>query len=80
MISLSSVESDDGRPHVKLVEGKEYTVRVVDSGKQGDGIARVAGMVVFIPGTKPGDEVRVVIDRISRNCAFARKVEQGAES
>jgi predicted RNA-binding protein with TRAM domain len=68
------VEFEGGRPHVKLEEGKEYTVRVVDSGKQGDGIARVAGMVVFVPGAKPGDEVRVVIERISRNCAFARRL------
>jgi len=72
-VALLQVEFD-GRPHVKLEEGKEYTVRIVDNGKQGDGIARVAGMVVFVPDTKPGDEVRVIIERISRNCAFARKL------
>jgi predicted RNA-binding protein with TRAM domain len=49
-------------------------VRIVDRGRQGDGIARVAGLIIFVPGTAPGDEVRVLITRIGTNCAFARKV------
>ncbi|HVO77750.1 MAG TPA: TRAM domain-containing protein [Methanomassiliicoccales archaeon] len=59
---------------VTIEAGKEYTVRIVDRGRQGDGIARVAGLIIFVPGTAPGDEVRVLITRIGTNCAFARKV------
>ncbi len=62
--------------HLVAIEvGKEYTVRIVDRGRHGDGIARVAGLVVFVPGTAPGDEVRVFVTKIGTNCAFARKVE-----
>ncbi|MBM4237184.1 MAG: TRAM domain-containing protein [Euryarchaeota archaeon] len=55
-------------------EGKVYGLRIVDIGSQGDGIARVEGMVVFVPDTKVGQEVRVKIKKVSRKVAFAEVV------
>jgi predicted RNA-binding protein with TRAM domain len=46
----------------------------VDMGKQGDGIARLQGLVIFVPGAKPGEEVEVRIKKVGRNCAFAEKI------
>jgi len=57
-----------------LNEGEQIKVRIEDIGKQGDGIARVQGLVVFVAGAKPGDEVEVRIVRLGKNCAFAEKV------
>ena len=37
----------------------------------GDGIARAAGCVVFIPGTVPGETVRVTITQVKKNFARA---------
>jgi predicted RNA-binding protein with TRAM domain len=74
---LAEENAKKGEHLVTIEAGKEYTVRIVDRGRQGDGIARVAGMVIFVPGTAPGDEVRVVVTRIGSNCAFAQKVESG---
>ncbi|MGD1060317.1 MAG: TRAM domain-containing protein [Methanomassiliicoccales archaeon] len=69
-----------GEHLVKIEAGKEYTVRIVDRGRQGDGIARVAGLVIFVPETAPGNEVRVLVTRLGTNCAFARKVQaEGGE-
>lgn len=56
-----------------LNEGDLIKVRIEDVGKQGDGIARVQGLVVFVAGAKPGDEVEVKIVRLGKNCAFAEK-------
>jgi predicted RNA-binding protein with TRAM domain len=67
-----------GERLVMIEAGKEYTVRIVDRGRHGDGIARVGGLVVFVPETVPGDEVRVLVTRLGNNCAFARKVEAEA--
>lgn len=55
-------------------EGKEYKVSIVDMGKQGDGIARMQGLVIFVPGAKPGEEIDVRIKKVGRNCAFAEKI------
>jgi len=57
-----------------LNEGEQIKVRIEDIGKQGDGIARVRGLIVFVAGAKPGDEVEVRIVRLGKNCAFAEKV------
>lgn len=55
-------------------EGKQYHITIVDMGKQGDGIARVQGLVIFVPGAKPGEEMDVRIKKVGRNCAFAEKL------
>ncbi len=64
--------SSDAPPIVE--EGKEYKVTIVDMGKQGDGIARLQGLVIFVPGAKPGEEMEVRIKKVGRNCAFAEKI------
>ncbi len=57
-----------------LGEGDLIKVRIEDVGKQGDGIARVQGLVIFVAGAKPGEELEVKIVRLGKNCAFAEKV------
>ena len=57
-----------------LKEGDVIKVQIVDVGKQGDGIARVQGLVVFVKGAKVGEELEVKIARVSKNAAFAEKV------
>jgi predicted RNA-binding protein with TRAM domain len=56
-------------------EGEVYRVSIRDLGKQGDGMARVEGMVVFVRGAKVGEELEVRITKVSGNSAFAEKVE-----
>ena len=36
--------------------GKEYTVDVTDTGRGGDGIARIEGLVIFVKNAKAGDK------------------------
>src|SRR3989337_1419506 len=45
---------------------KEYDVEIAETSRRGEGIARIKGLVVFVPNTKPGDKVKVRITRISR--------------
>ena len=58
-----------------VMEGEIYDVKVEDVGREGDGIARIKGFVIFIPGTKVGDELKVRIKSVKRRVAFAEKVE-----
>ncbi len=54
--------------------GKEYDVEVKEVSRRGDGVARIQGLVTFIPNAKPGDHLRVKITRISRRHAEAEIV------
>jgi predicted RNA-binding protein with TRAM domain len=58
--------------------GKEYDVDIEELSRRGDGIARIKGLVTFVPNAKPGDKVRIKITRISRRFAEAEVVEKGA--
>jgi predicted RNA-binding protein with TRAM domain len=70
--------SGGGRFPPKPVEiGKEYEVDVQETSRRGEGIARIQGLVTFIPNTKPGDHVKIKIIRISRRFAEAEVVEKG---
>ena len=67
-----------GRFPPKPVEiGKEYEVDIQETSRRGEGIARIQGLVIFIPNTKSGDHVKIKIIRISRRFAEAEVVEKG---
>jgi predicted RNA-binding protein with TRAM domain len=57
-------------------EGQVYTIKITDIGSQGDGIGKVEGMIVFVPNTKVGQEVKVKITKVVRRAAFGDVVDQ----
>jgi len=56
--------------------GETYNVKVEDVGREGDGIARIEGFVVFVPNTKKGDNVKIRVTKVSRRVAFAEVVAE----
>ena len=58
-----------------IKEGGEYDVKIDDTGRDGDGIARIDGFVVFVSGAKVGDEVKIRVNSVRRNFGFADIVE-----
>jgi len=70
--SYSSIQSS--APPVPVTVGAEYDAKIEDIAREGDGIAKVEGFVIFVPGTQVGDQVRIQIDRIMRRCAMGHKV------
>jgi len=66
-----------GFPPKPVEMGKEYEVDVQETSRRGEGIARIQGLVTFIPNTKPGDHVKIRITRISRRFAEAEVVKEG---
>jgi 23S rRNA (uridine2552-2'-O)-methyltransferase len=55
--------------------GDERTVEIVDAGAEGDGIARVEGFTVFVPGADVGETVTVRIEDVKPTFAFAERVD-----
>lgn len=56
-------------------EGKEYEVKIEDVGREGDGLARIENFVVFVPGTKVGDQVKIRITKVLRRMAIGEVVK-----
>jgi len=65
----------DGRDSTPINVGKEHEVKIEDLGRDGDGIARIEGFVIFVTGDEVGDEVKIKINSTRRNFAFAGIVE-----
>ncbi len=55
--------------------GEVLDVKIEDTARQGDGIARVEGFVVFVPNAKVNDHVKIEIKELKRSCAIAEVVE-----
>jgi predicted RNA-binding protein with TRAM domain len=54
--------------------GKEYDVEIEEISRRGEGIARIEGLVVFVPNTKNGDKVKIRVTRVSSRFAEAELV------
>ncbi len=65
---------EESRP-VPVEEGEVYDATIQDIARQGDGIARIEGFVVFVPNTSVGDEVQIKVERVLPKFAFASVVE-----
>jgi predicted RNA-binding protein with TRAM domain len=65
----------DQEKSAPVVAGETYDVSIESIAKQGDGIAKVEGFVIFVPGTKVGDKVKIKVDKVLQKFAFGAKVE-----
>ena len=55
--------------------GKEYNVSISDTSRRGEGIAKIDGFVVFVPGTKQGQNVRIKVTQVSARFASGQVVQ-----
>jgi predicted RNA-binding protein with TRAM domain len=58
--------------------GKEYDVTISDTSRRGEGIAKVDGFVIFVPGAKQGQQARIKITQVANRFATAQVVESSA--
>jgi predicted RNA-binding protein with TRAM domain len=55
--------------------GKEYNVSISEISRRGDGLTRIEGFVVFVPGTQRGQNVRIKITQVSERFASGQVVQ-----
>ena len=64
-----------GRPPFRstapVKEGEELDVTIEAVGSKGDGIAKKDGFILFVPGVKQGDRVRIRITKVLSKVGFA---------
>ncbi|MBD3309670.1 TRAM domain-containing protein [Candidatus Woesearchaeota archaeon] len=65
------MERQGFRSFAPVKVGDELDVKIEAVGEKGDGIAKIEGFVLFIPGVKEGDEVRIRVNKVLRKVGFA---------
>jgi 23S rRNA (uridine2552-2'-O)-methyltransferase len=56
-------------------EGEEVEVNIEDVGTEGDGIAKVEGFTLFVPGTETGDRLTVRVEQVKERFGFAEPLK-----
>jgi 23S rRNA (uridine2552-2'-O)-methyltransferase len=65
-----------GRLTAPVRTGDRLSVEVVDVGSEGDGIAKVEGFTLFVPGTGTGDRPTVEVTDVKPRFGFAEPVDE----
>src|SRR5207245_11554006 len=58
---------------------RSYNVSISDTSKRGEGIARIEGFVVFVPGTRQGQNVRIRVTQVSERFASVQVVQSSED-
>lgn len=56
-------------------KNQEYIVDIIDNGFQGEGIAKIDGMTIFIPNAIKGEKVKIKILKVTSSLAYAKIIE-----
>lgn len=56
-------------------KNKEYVVDIIDNGFEGEGIAKIEGLTIFIPNAIKGEKVRILIVKVLASHAFGKIIE-----
>ena len=60
---------------MQVEKNKEYIVDIIDNGFQGEGIAKIDGLTIFIPNAIKGEKIKVLIVKVLASHAFGKIVE-----
>ncbi len=61
-----------------VTEGETYEMEIESTGSKGDGIGKVNGFVVIVPGAKEGQTVKVKVDAVRGKVAFGTMVGEAS--
>lgn len=69
------MEEDFTMPPSPVEVGETYEVEITDTGKEGDGIARVENFVLFVQGADIGEVVDVEVTDVKKTFGIAKVAE-----
>ncbi len=61
-------------PMAPVKENQEIEVVIDDIGSRGDGVARIQNFLIFVPNSKIGERVKVIIRSVHEKFAVAEKI------
>ena len=60
---------------MQVEKNKEYIVDIIDTGFQGEGIAKIDRLTIFIPNAIKGEKLKILIVKVLSSHAFGKIVE-----
>ena len=63
-----------------IKKNQEYIVEIIDNGFEGEGIAKIDGFTVFVPGAIKGEKIKILIVKVLSSHAFGKIIEILEES
>ena len=60
---------------MQVEKNKKYIVDIIDTGFQGEGIAKIDGLTIFIPNAIKGEKLKILIVKVLSSHAFGKIVE-----
>jgi predicted RNA-binding protein with TRAM domain len=61
---------------VPVVQDETYEVTITSVGDKGDGIAKIKGFIVIVPGARKGDYVKIKVTKVLEKVSFAKVLEK----
>ena len=58
-----------------MKKNEEYVVDIIDNGFQGEGIAKLEGITVFIPNLIKGEKAKIKILKVASKLAYGKVIE-----
>lgn len=72
---MSEKRSFGGFRPKPVEKDKEYTVKIEETSRRGDGIAKIQGFVIFVKGAEVGQECKIKILQVGNRFATAERIE-----
>ncbi len=63
-----------------IKKNEEYIVKIIDNGCQGEGIAKIEGIPIFIENAIKDEEIKIKILKVQKNFAYGKIIEILKES
>ena len=63
-----SSKAEDKSPPVQI--GDVVELEIISMGRKGDGVAKYDGYIIFVPGAKRGERVKVEINQVLESFGF----------
>ena len=60
---------------MNIQKNEEYIVEIVDNGYEGEGITKIDGITVFVPGAIKGERIKILIVKVLSSHAFGKILE-----
>ncbi len=60
---------------IPVKKNKEYIVDIIDQGYEGEGISKIEGYTIFIPGVIKGEKAKILIVKVNKTHAFGKVLE-----
>ena len=60
---------------MEIKKNQEYVVEIIDNGYEGEGISKIDGFTIFVPGTIKGEKVKILIVKALSSHAFGKVLE-----